>query len=141
MAEQFCGTWDMESSENFDAYMKAIGVGMIMAKLGSTAKPTLIIELDGDTWTLKSETTFKSTKVVFKLGVEFPETTADDRKMMTTFTLEGNKLTQDQKGVDKDTIPSVIIREVNGNKLTVTCKATTKDGANVVAFRQYVKAS
>lgn len=58
-----------------------LGVGAIMAKLGSTAKPTLIITVDGDNWTLTSETTFKTTKVEFKLGVEFDETTADDRKM------------------------------------------------------------
>jgi len=136
MAEAFVGTWNMESSENFDAYMKAVGVGAIMAKLGSTAKPTLIIQIEGDTWTMKSETTFKSTKVVFKLGVEFEETTADDRKMKTTITLDGNKLIQDQKGE----IPSVITREVNGNKMLVTCKATGKDGTPVIATRHYIKA-
>lgn len=132
MAEVFAGTWNLQSSENFDDYMKAVGVGAIMAKLGSTAKPTLIITVTGDHWTLKSETTFKTTKVEFQLGVEFDETTADDRKMKTTFTLDGNKLTQDQKGE----IPSVITREVNGDKMLVTCKA--KD---VVATRHYVKAS
>jgi len=131
MAENFVGRWNLESSEHFDEYMKAVGVGAIMAKLGSTAKPTLIITLDGDNWTLTSETTFKTAKVEFKLGVEFDETTADDRKMKTTFTLDGNSLIQDQKG----DIPSVITRAVSGNKMTVTCKA--KD---VVATRHYVKA-
>jgi len=131
MADAFIGSWNLQSSENFDEYMKAVGVGAIMAKLGSTAKPTLIISVDGDTWTMKSETTFKTTKVEFKIGVEFDETTADDRKMKTTITLEGNKLIQDQKGE----IPSVITREVDGNKMTVTCKA--KD---VVATRHYLKA-
>lgn len=132
MAQAFVGKWNMEKSENFDEYMKAVGVGAIMAKVGSSAKPTLYISIDGDTWTLKSETTFKNSKVEFKLGVEFDETTVDDRQMKTTFTLDGNKLVQDQKG----DIPSVIIREVNGDKLIVTCKA--KD---VVATRHYVKAS
>lgn len=127
----FVGKWNMESSENFDAYMKAVGVGTIMAKVGSTAKPTLHISIDGDTWTLKSETTFKTSKVEFKLGEEFDETTVDDRQMKTTFTLDGNKLIQDQKGA----IPSTIIREVNGNKMVVTCKA-----GDVVATRHYVKA-
>lgn len=132
MAAAFVGKWNMESSENFDNYMKAVGVGTIMAKVGSTAKPTLHISIDGDTWTLKSETTFKTSKVEFKLGQEFDETTVDDRQMKTTFTLDGNKLTQDQKGA----IPSTIIREVNGDKMVVTCKA-----GDVVATRHYVKAS
>jgi len=132
MASQFIGAWNLESSENFDAYMKAVGVGTIMAKLGSTAKPKLTISVAEDgTWTVKSETTFKTTKLEFKLGQEFDETTADDRKMKTTITLDGNKLIQEQKG----DIPSTIVREVDGNKMTVICKA--KD---VVATRNYVKA-
>jgi len=84
------------------------------------------------TWSVKTETTFKTHKLDFKLGEEFEETTADDRKMKTTFTLNGNKLVQDQKG----DIPSVITREVDGDKMLVTCQA--KD---VVAKRHYVRAS
>ena len=53
----------------------------VIAKAASTAKPTVVIQVEGDTWTLKSEMTFKMVKMVFKLGVEFDETTADDRKM------------------------------------------------------------
>jgi len=132
MAEAFVGTWKMESSENFEAYMEQVGVNVAMAKIGSAAKPTLVISVDGDTWTLKSETLFKNTKIQFQLGVEFDETTADDRKMKTTFTLDGNKLTQDQKGAK----PSVITREVDGNKMVVVCKAGT-----ATATRHYVKAS
>jgi len=133
MASPFVGVWNLESSNNFDEYMKAVGVGMIMAKLASTAKPKLTISIgEDDTWTLKSETTFKTAKIDFKLGVEFDETTADDRKMKTTMTLDGNKLVQDQKG----DVPSVITREVDGNKMVATCKA--KD---VVSTRHYFRAS
>jgi len=132
MADAFLGTWKMESSENFDSYLAEVGVNAALAKIGSAAKPTVTISIDGDTWTLKSETLFKNSKVEFKLGVEFDETTADDRHMKTTFTLEGNKLIQDQKG----NIPSVISREVNGDKMVVLCKA-----GSVVATRHYVKSS
>lgn len=44
-------------------------------------KPTTIIEVNGDTITIKTHSTFKNTEVSFKLGVEFDETTADDRKV------------------------------------------------------------
>lgn len=53
----------------------------MMAAIGNKARPTLYVSIDGDTWTLKSESTFKSSTIHFKLGVEFDETTADDRKM------------------------------------------------------------
>jgi hypothetical protein len=130
MADQFVGKWDMISSDKFDEYMKAVGVGAVWAKIGSTAKPKLIITVDGDKWTVKSETLVKTSSMEFKLGEEFDETTADDRKMKTTITLEGNKLIQNQKGE----IPSVITREVNGDTMTVLCKA--KD---VTATRVYKK--
>jgi len=140
MAADFVGKWNMDSSENFDEYMQTVGVNAIMSKLGSAAKPTLIISIEGDTWTMKTETTFKKTKIQFKLGEEFDEETADGRKMKTTITLEGNKLIQDQK-IDPPGVPSVITREINGNKLTVICKAhnatTNKD---VVSTRIYSKA-
>jgi len=128
----FVGTWKMESSENFDSYMEAVGVSAPMAKIGSMTKPTVIISVDGDTWNMKSETLFKNSKLQFQLGVEFDETTPDDRQMKTTFTLEGNKLTQDQKGAK----PSVITREVSGDKMTVVCTA-----GSVVATRVYSRSS
>jgi hypothetical protein len=130
MAENFVGKWNNVSSDKFDDYMQAVGVNVMWAKIGSIAKPTLHISVDGDTWTLKSETTMKTATITFKLGQEFDETTADDRKMKTTITLTGNVLTQDQKGE----VPSVITREVNGDTMTVLCKA--KD---VVATRIYKK--
>lgn len=54
---------------------------MATRKLGSLAKPTTIIEVEGDKVTLKTQSTFKNTEISFKLGEEFDETTADDRKV------------------------------------------------------------
>jgi len=52
-----------------------------MAKLGSTAKPTVIISVDDDVWKLRTETTFRTHEMLFKLDQEFDETTADGRKV------------------------------------------------------------
>jgi hypothetical protein len=124
MADLFVGKWNMESSDNFDKYMKTVGVNAFMASLGSHAKPTLYVSVEGDTWTLKSETTFKTATIHFQLGVEFDETTADDRKMKTTITLvDGNKLIQDQKPTNDKDCPSVINRTVEGDTMTVLCQA------------------
>jgi len=61
--------------------MVSTGVGAIWAKIGSTAKPKVTITVEGDKWTMKSETLVKSSCIEFTLGQEFDETTADDRKM------------------------------------------------------------
>lgn len=56
------------------------GVGMAMRKMGSMAKPDVYIIKDGDTITVKTESTFKTSQFSFKLGEKFEESTLDGRK-------------------------------------------------------------
>ncbi|KAL8181975.1 UNVERIFIED_CONTAM: hypothetical protein K2H54_037650 [Gekko kuhli] len=56
------------------------GVGLATRKLGSLAKPKVIISMKGDVVTIRTESAFKNTEIAFKLGQEFEETTADNRK-------------------------------------------------------------
>ncbi|KAK3511679.1 hypothetical protein QTP70_014552 [Hemibagrus guttatus] len=132
MAEAFVGTWNLKESKNFDEYMKALGVGFATRQVGSMTKPTTIISIEGDVITLKTVSTFKSTEIKFKLGEEFDETTADDRKVKSLVTLDGNKLVHVQKWEDKETS---LVRELDGNNLTLTLTL-----GDVVSTRFYVKA-
>ncbi|XP_018603421.1 fatty acid-binding protein, heart [Scleropages formosus] len=132
MVDAFVGTWNLKESKNFDEYMKALGVGFATRQMGSMTKPTTIISVDGDTVTLRTQSTFKTTEIKFKLGEEFDETTADDRKVKSTVTLDGNKLIHMQKWDGKET---TLVREVNGSSLTLTLTL-----GDVVSTRSYVKA-
>ncbi|KAI1901658.1 hypothetical protein AGOR_G00036660 [Albula goreensis] len=132
MVDKFIGTWRMVSSENFDEYMKAIGVGFATRQVGNMAKPNLTFCLDDQGMIcMKSQSTFKTTEVKFKLNEEFEETTADDRKTKTIVTLENGKLVQKQCWDGKDTI---LEREVTDGKLIAKCTM-----GKVVAVRTYVK--
>ncbi|XP_023558967.1 myelin P2 protein isoform X2 [Octodon degus] len=104
MSNKFLGTWKLISSERFDDYMKALGVGLATRKLGNLAKPTVIISKKGDYITIRTESTFKNTEISFKLGQEFEETTADNRKTKSVVTLERGLLNQVQKWDGKETI-------------------------------------
>nr|ABE77153.1 intracellular fatty acid binding protein [Pacifastacus leniusculus] len=90
------GKYTLESSENFDEFMKALGVGMMLRKLGQTSKPTVELLEKNEEWTLKTTTTMKTTELKFKLGQEIDESTFDGRDCKTVFTLEGDKLIQTQ---------------------------------------------
>jgi len=59
-------------------------VGFMMRKLGAVAKPNVIITVDGDQWTIRSEASFTTTETTFKLNNEFEETTPDGRKVMVS---------------------------------------------------------
>ncbi|NP_001307925.1 fatty acid-binding protein, heart isoform 1 [Homo sapiens] len=128
MVDAFLGTWKLVDSKNFDDYMKSLahilitfplpsGVGFATRQVASMTKPTTIIEKNGDILTLKTHSTFKNTEISFKLGVEFDETTADDRKVKSIVTLDGGKLVHLQKWDGQET---TLVRELIDGKLILT---------------------
>ncbi|KAH9392502.1 Fabp5p [Tyrophagus putrescentiae] len=114
---QIVGKYLYESGENFDAFLKALDVGFILRNLAKTSKPTIEITLDGDTYTIKTITTLKTTEIKFKLGEEFEETRMDGKTVKTVITLEGDSLVQIQKG-DKEV---KIVREFTDTHLKTIC--------------------
>ncbi|XP_036033636.1 myelin P2 protein isoform X5 [Onychomys torridus] len=118
MSNKFLGTWKLVSSEHFDDYMKALGVGLANRKLGNLAKPNVIISKKGDYMTIRTESAFKNTEVSFKLGQEFEETTADNRKTKSIVTLERGSLRHVQKWDGKET---TIKRKLLDGKMVVEC--------------------
>ncbi|XP_044023188.1 fatty acid binding protein 7, brain, a [Siniperca chuatsi] len=132
MVDAFCATWKLVDSQNFDEYMKALGVGFATRQVGNVTKPTVVISQDGDKVVVKTLSTFRNTEISSKLGEEFDETTADDRHVKSTFTMEGDKLVQVQKWDGKET---KFVREIKDGKLVATL---TFEG--VQAVRTYEKA-
>ncbi|XP_048057676.1 fatty acid-binding protein, heart isoform X3 [Megalobrama amblycephala] len=115
-----------------DFHSASHSVGFATRQVGSMTKPTTIISKEGDVITLKTVSTFKSTEINFKLGEEFDETTADDRKVKSLITLDGDKLVHVQKWDGKET---TLVREVSDNSLTLTLTL-----GDVVSTRHYIKA-
>lgn len=72
----------MTSSENFDAFMAAVGVGYLTRKLGNASKPLVTINQDGPKdFTLKQESLVKTSSISFSLDKPFDEVTADGREV------------------------------------------------------------
>ncbi|XP_068090951.1 myelin P2 protein-like [Hyperolius riggenbachi] len=118
MCDELVGTWQLDNPGKFDDYMKAIGVGFPTRKIACNLKPDVIISKNGDVWTLRTQSTFKNTQLDFELDKEMDETTADDRKCKTIFTLADGVLRQLQKWGDKET---TIDREVKDGQMITTC--------------------
>ncbi|XP_033214744.1 sodium/calcium exchanger regulatory protein 1 isoform X1 [Belonocnema kinseyi] len=110
--------YKLETSEKFDEYMKALGVGLVTRKMGASVSPVVEVTKDGDEYIMKTTSTFKSSELKFKPGVEFDEETPDGRKVKTTITVDGDKMSQIQKG-DKDT---VIEREFTDSEMKAIMK-------------------
>ncbi|XP_017686032.1 PREDICTED: fatty acid-binding protein, heart [Lepidothrix coronata] len=133
MVEAFAGTWKLVETNNFDEYMKALGVSFATRQMAGLTKPTTIIEVNGEKVTVKTQSTFKNTEINFKLGEEFDETTADDRHVKSVVKLDGGKLVHVQKWDGKETS---LVRELKDGKLTLTLTM-----GNVVCTRTYEKAT
>ncbi|KAK2843071.1 hypothetical protein Q7C36_011286 [Tachysurus vachellii] len=132
MVDAFCATWKLIDSQNFDEYMKALGVGFATRQVGNVTKPTVVIGQEGDKVTVKTLSTFKNTEISFKLEEEFDETTADDRNVKSTVSLDGDKLVHVQKWDGKET---KFVREIKDDKMIMTL---TFEG--IQAVRTYEKA-
>ena len=61
------------------------GVGFVTRKTANTLKPTVIIAKNGNEWTIKSNTSFKSSETKFVEGVEFEESNNINRKLLRSF--------------------------------------------------------
>ena len=128
----------MESSDKFDDFMKALGVGMIKRKLANSVVPinevrnsillqweereiniSFQVEISEDgLYVIRTLTTVRNTEISFRLNEMFLEDVIDGRRTETTPTRTGNLLTLDQKGQrgEKDT---VMTREVDGDVMTM----------------------
>ncbi|RZF35185.1 hypothetical protein LSTR_LSTR012623 [Laodelphax striatellus] len=119
MVDAFHGKkFKLSSSEKFDEYMHALGVGLLTRKMGNAVSPVIELTKNGDEFTLTSNSTFKNTAITFQLNKEFDETTPDGRKVKSLITQEGNKLIQVQKG--EDSKETKIIREFKPDEVVMT---------------------
>ena len=104
---------------------------MVLRKMGNSISPTIHLEKNGDEYSFHNVSTFKTTVVTFKLGVESEQETLDGRKVGTIFTLDGNVLTQVEKGDKK----SIVIRTFSDTEVYCDCTygdVTCKRWYNVV---------
>ncbi|KAK4877870.1 hypothetical protein RN001_010376 [Aquatica leii] len=86
----------LSTSENFDAYLKAMGVNALLRRLATTLSPVIELTKSGDEYTYKSTTTFSKTVASFKLGVEFEKSVPGGDIMKSVMTIDGCTLTEVQ---------------------------------------------
>ena len=115
LPEFMIGDFQMETSEGFNDFMYEMGVNFVTRNIANNLYPLQKITQDpaDEMVTLGEDkcydvmkfkmfhtfhslietlTSFKSTKIEFKLGEEFDEFTADGRDCKTIATVEGRKL-------------------------------------------------
>lgn len=85
----------------------------MMRKAAGVQTPVVEIKEEDGTFTIRTETTFKTQEIKFKLGEEFEESRLDGVTVKSKIEQDGNKLVQQQFGEPA----CEIIREVDGDIL------------------------
>ncbi|XP_068123018.1 fatty acid-binding protein 1, liver-like [Hyperolius riggenbachi] len=116
----FAGTYELEKHENFEAFMKAIGVPDELIQKGKDIKSVTEIKQDGNHLVVTVTTGPKVLHNEFTLGEETELETLTDEKIRSTVNLKDGKLVVKLKGVTS-------VTEISGDTLT-----------NVMTFKDLV---
>ncbi|KAM3614809.1 uncharacterized protein V6R79_019236 [Siganus canaliculatus] len=123
----FSGKWDMKSSLNFEELLKKLGVNVMLRKIAVTAasKPQVEIHQDGETLTIITSTSVRTTNINFTVGQKFEESTVDGRACTSFPRWEtDNKITCEQTLLKGEGPKTSWSRELtNDGKLILIMKA------------------
>ncbi|NWI95405.1 FABPI protein, partial [Pitta sordida] len=115
----FDGTWKIDRNENYEKFMEAMGVSMMKRKLGAHDNLKLTIQQDGNKFTVKESSNFRTIEIVFTLGENFEYSLADGTELSGSWNLEGNKLVGTFTRKDNGKVLKAY-REIVGDELVQT---------------------
>ncbi|CAH2300674.1 fatty acid-binding, intestinal [Pelobates cultripes] len=88
----FNGNWKVDRSENYDTFMEVMGVNIMKRKLAAHDNLKITIQQDGDKFSVKESSTFRTIEINFTLGVSFDYALADGTELSGSWVIEGDKL-------------------------------------------------
>eukprot|EP00091_Calanus_sinicus_P005514 TRINITY_DN1595_c0_g1_i2.p1 TRINITY_DN1595_c0_g1~~TRINITY_DN1595_c0_g1_i2.p1 ORF type:complete len:149 (+),score=45.26 TRINITY_DN1595_c0_g1_i2:46-447(+) len=89
---QIDGSYVHQKSEDFEAYLSAVGLPWVARKAAANTSPTVEISKDGDEWTLSIKTSIMSQVVKFVIGKEFEEKGPGGNVRKSVASMEGENL-------------------------------------------------
>ncbi|XP_003476891.2 fatty acid-binding protein, intestinal [Cavia porcellus] len=115
----FNGSWKVDRNENYDKFMEKMGINVVKRKLAAHDNLKLTITQEGNKFTVKESSVFRTIEVVFELGVTFNYSLADGTELSGSWNLEGDKLVGKFKRVDNGK-ELTTVREIIDNELIHT---------------------
>ena len=80
------GKWQMTSSDNFDAFMSALGIGYVTRKLGNASKPLVTVTHEGDKeFSFKQESLLKVSPISRPINTHINCTERGERSALFSF--------------------------------------------------------
>ncbi|XP_069481354.1 fatty acid-binding protein 2, liver [Ambystoma mexicanum] len=118
----FNGTWQVYSQENYEAFLRAVGLPEDIINVAKDINPIIEIQQNGDNFVVTSKTPKQSVTNSFTIGKEAEITSMGGKKIKCTVVLEGGKLVSKTDQFSH-------IQEVKGNEMVETL---TVGGATLI---------
>ncbi|NXL03125.1 FABPI protein, partial [Mesembrinibis cayennensis] len=115
----FNGAWKIDRNENYEKFMEAMGINVMKRKLGAHDNLKITIQQDGDKFTVKESSNFRTIDIEFTLGVNFEYSLADGTELTGSWSMEGNKLVGKFTRKDNGKLLTAY-REIVGDELVQT---------------------
>ena len=136
MEEKAKGKYERVSEEQYDDFLKALGVNFMLRKAATVSTPVMEVSELGGVWSIKTSTSLKAMELKFKVGEAFDETTPDGREVSAMVTLEGNKFISEQTAKKSGQKSTKTVREFTGSECIVTM---TIIGSDIVCVQKFKK--
>ncbi|XP_068206606.1 fatty acid-binding protein-like [Palaemon carinicauda] len=115
---KFEGKYEHVKSENFDEFLKSIGVPLIPRKMVTSSNPVVEVSKEGDVWVIRMSTLIRTIEYKFTPG-EPIQTETMGGMAQNVFTFEDNVIKHTQKS---DTYTTEVLREFSDDSLVMTLK-------------------
>ncbi|XP_042323813.1 fatty acid-binding protein, intestinal isoform X3 [Sceloporus undulatus] len=119
VAMAFDGTWKVEKSENYEKFMEAMGINIVKRKLGAHDNLKITIQQEGNKFTIKESSNFRTIEIVFTLGEIFDYSLADGTELQGNWDLKEGKLAGTFKRKDNGK-ELIALREIVGDEMVQT---------------------
>lgn len=131
---KFGGKWKVYKNENFDEFLKDIGLNFVMRKAAANGSPTHVITVDGDNIKIDIDAGIKKMEECLKLNTEVARKGERGNEVKTMTTYADGILTMVNTPVDTKEKPMTLTREIVGEDLVLTMSR-----GDVVAKRIFKK--
>ncbi|KAM8976230.1 fatty acid-binding protein, liver-like [Pelodytes ibericus] len=88
----FSGTWQVYVQENYDNFLRTVGLPEEIVKVAKDINPVIEIQQNGDNFVVTSKTPKQTNSNSFTVGKEAEINTPDGKKIKVIVNLEGGKL-------------------------------------------------
>lgn len=117
---QLGGKWKLDRSENFDEFLKELGLNVVFRKMAGAAKPVIEIKIENETVNIVSKVSFFNQVISFKLDEPYQQNYEGLEMNCMSRWENGKIITEANPVAEGKGKPQKFVREITNEELVQT---------------------